>query len=112
MVVNGVHFKEYIYVKQRIIINFLKINNVMKIIRDEVQNEVSYRGGITDLIDGVIYLSYNITSDELDKICTLCIDEELNDFIDGLGSLNLKPTFSQMKKGLEIRNKYVDYYKK
>jgi hypothetical protein len=84
----------------------------MKITRKEVQNDVPCSGGITDLMDGAIYLLYNITSDELDKICTLSIDDELTDFIDGLGTLDEKPTFTQMRKGLEVRNKYVDYYKK
>jgi hypothetical protein len=29
-----------------------------------------------------------------------------------MGKMGDKPTYSQIKKGIKIRNKYIDYYKK
>jgi hypothetical protein len=83
-----------------------------KNLRKEVIEDLPQSGGITDLIDGTIYSFYNITSDELDIICNDSTDEELSDFIDGMGKMGDKPTYSQIRKGIEIRNKYIDYYKK
>jgi len=83
----------------------------MKILREEVENGVPSSGGLTDLFDGVIYTSYNITSDELNILCEKVTDEEMDLFVDGLGTTDSSPTFSQIRKGLEVRNKYVEYYK-
>ncbi len=84
----------------------------MKILRPEVSNDMPMSGGLTDLMDMAIYVLYNITSDELDIICELCTDEEMNQFVSGLGSLDTSPTFTEKRKGLEVRNKYVEYFHK
>jgi len=84
----------------------------MKILRPEVSKGTPMSGGLTDLMDMAIYSLYNITSDELDTICKLCTDEEMDQFVDGLGSLDTPPTFTEKRQGLMVRNKYVDYYKK
>lgn len=83
----------------------------MKILREEVKNGVPVSGGLTDLFDGAIYTLYNITSDELDVICENATDDELDLFVSSMGTIDTNPTFSEKRKGLEIRNKYVEYYK-
>ena len=83
-----------------------------KNLRKEVIEDIPRSGGITDAIDGTIYSFYNITSEELDIICNDSTDEELSYFLDGMGGYSSKPTYSEIKKGIEIRNKYIDYYKK
>jgi|APGre2960657373_1045057.scaffolds.fasta_scaffold135390_3 hypothetical protein len=83
----------------------------MKILREEVKNDVPSSGGLTDLFDGAIYTLYNITSDELDVICEKATDDELDLFVSSMGTMEVNATYSQMRKGLEVRNKYVEYYK-
>lgn len=83
----------------------------MKILREEVINDVPLSGGLTDLFDGAIYTLYNITSDELDVICEKATDDELDLFVSSMGTIDTSSTFSEKRKGLEIRNKYVEYYK-
>lgn len=83
----------------------------MKILREEVKNNMPVSGGLTDLFDSAIYSLYNITSDELDTICEHATDEEMDLFVLSMGTMESDATFSQMRKGLEIRNKYVEYYK-
>ena len=81
-----------------------------KILRPEVQNDVPASGGITDLMDGLFYTFYNITSDELDIICEKATDEELDDFVAATGGLDSGATISQIHKGIAVRNKYVKYF--
>ena len=83
----------------------------MKILREEVINDIPLSGGLTDLFDGAIYTLYNITSDELDVICENATDDELDLFVSSMGTIDSSSTFSEKRKGLEIRNKYVEYYK-
>lgn len=82
-----------------------------KILREEVLNDVPASGGITDLIDGLFYSFYNITSDELDDICINASDEEVDMLVTAMGSIENKPTISEIRRGIEVRNKYVDYFK-
>ena len=84
----------------------------MKILRPEVINDIPSKGGMLDLFDGAIYSLYNITSDELDTKCNLCTDEEMDVFVGGLGTLKNESTFTERRKGLEVRNKYVEYFKR
>lgn len=83
-----------------------------KILRPEVTNDVPVSGGLTDLLDGAIYTLYNITSEELDIICENATDEEISDFIGALGGLENPAKISEIRKGIEVRNKYVPYYHK
>jgi hypothetical protein len=83
----------------------------MKILREEVKKDMPASGGLTDLFDSLIYTLYNITSDELDVICELATDEEMDDFISGMGTVDVEATFIEKRKSLEVRNKYVEYYK-
>ena len=63
-----------------------------------------------DLIDGMIKEFYKINDDELDYICEYVTDEELKEFMDALGKLGQKPTITEIKKGLTVRNKYKQLY--
>lgn len=82
----------------------------MKNIREEI--EFKSEGGFFDLIDNHVKGSYNITDEEYDYIVTNITNEELSIFVDviGLGSDETKITFSLIRGGLEIRNKYLKQY--
>lgn len=82
----------------------------MKNIREEIQ--FKSEGGFFDLIDNHVKGSYNITDEEYDYITTNITNEELSIFVDviGLGSDETKINFSMIRKGLEIRNKYLKQY--
>lgn len=82
-----------------------------KILRKEVLNDIPVSGGITDLVDGLFYTFYNITSDELDEICINASDDELDMFLNGMGHIETRPTISETRWGIKVRNKYVDYFK-
>ena len=77
----------------------------MKKLRKEVNNSVPSSGGLLDLFDSLIYTMYNITSDELNVICECASDEEMDQFV-----LTESSTFYDIKKALNVRNKYVPYY--
>jgi hypothetical protein len=79
----------------------------MKKLRPEVENDIKYSGGIFGLMNNIIYTGFNITSDELDYICENATDDELDIFVNGLGEYEKPPTFSEIKKSLEIRNKFL-----
>lgn len=83
----------------------------MKILRKEVEDCLKDCGGMTDIIDDVIKASFNITDKEYDIICNTSTEEDMEMFIDALDGMETPSTFSQKKKGLIVRNKYVDYFK-
>jgi hypothetical protein len=80
----------------------------MKNTRPEI--EFKGRGGITDVFDDFIKGAFNITDEEYDFICENASDKELDEFLGGLGSFETLATFSEKKKSLEIRNKYLSLY--
>ena len=82
----------------------------MKILRPEVKIKVS--GGLTDVFDDAIKGLFNITDDEYDFICENATDEELDTFLSGIGGLNNEPNFTEKRKSLEMRNKYLDKFNK
>lgn len=82
----------------------------MKILRDEVINDTPTSGNMFDMFDSAIYTLFNITSDELDTICKLATDEEMDTFVSGMGTIDENATFTERRKALEIRNKYISYY--
>ena len=84
----------------------------MKITRPEVQESIVNSGGLTDLMDNMIKLFYNITDDELDKICDLASPEEIEEFMQATGKEDKPATFSEIRKGFIVRNKYVEYFQK
>ena len=62
-------------------------------------------GGLHDIFDDVIKSAYNITDDEYDFICINASDEDLDTW-----TLGQNPTFTERRKSLEIRNKYLKLY--
>lgn len=84
----------------------------MKKLRDEI--EFKSEGGLFDLIDNHVKGAYNITDTEYDYITTTATDEELSSFVDAiaLSGDNGSTPFSLIRKGFEIRNKYLtEFYK-
>ena len=62
------------------------------------------------MFDDVIKQSYNITDEEYDFISLESTDEDLEIFLEGLGSLESQSTFGEKRKALEVRNKYLKLY--
>ena len=81
----------------------------MKNIREEV--ELKGSGGLGDLVDDMIKQSYNITDEEYDYIAGESSNEDLDIFLNGLGGLDTPATFSEKRKGLEVRNKYLKMFR-
>jgi len=82
----------------------------MKILRPEIKIKSS--GGLSDVFDNAIKVLFNITDDEYDFICENASDEELDVFLSGLGGLDSEPTFTEKRKALEMRNKYLGIFNK
>jgi hypothetical protein len=81
----------------------------MKVLRPEV-NACLKSGkpgmhGITDLLDDMMISGFNITDDEYDFICENAEESELNAIV-----LPEDASFSQRRKALEIRNKYLELF--
>jgi hypothetical protein len=53
---------------------------------------------------------FNITDNEYDFICENASDEELDVFLSGFGGLDDEPTFTEKRKALEMRNKYLEKF--
>lgn len=81
----------------------------MKVLRPEVEACLKSgrpgMHGITDLLDDMIVSQFNITDDEFDFICEHATDEELEVF-----TLMEGAPFSERRKALEIRHKYVNLF--
>jgi hypothetical protein len=84
----------------------------MKLLRDEVK--LKNKGSFYDIFDDHIKSAYNITDDEYDFIAEHANDDELSLFLDGcgLGSQEDLVTFSTIKCGLLVRNKYLEKFNK
>jgi hypothetical protein len=82
----------------------------MKVLRPEASECIRGESLIDALLDDAVIQAYNITDDEYNKICREASTEELDDFLDPVFSSS-GVTFSSRKKGLKIRNKYIDYYR-
>lgn len=61
------------------------------------------RGGMFDLFDNMIKLSYRITDDEYDSFIEVATDEEMDLFVTD------KPTFAQKREMIRLLNKHIDY---
>jgi hypothetical protein len=82
----------------------------MKILRPEVSACIRGESFIDVLLDDAVIQAYNITDEEYNKICRESSPEELDDFLDPVFE-SLGVTFSSRRRGLKIRNKYIDYYR-
>jgi hypothetical protein len=79
----------------------------------KVREEVKPNGGhsLYDLFDDMIKQMFNITDEEYDFIAEHATDEDLSTFLEALGTLDTESTFTQRRKSLEVRNKYLEMYK-
>jgi len=81
----------------------------MKVLRPEVtaclKSTLPGKHGITDLMDDMMIAGFNITDDEFDFICENAEESELNAIV-----LPEEASFSERRKALEIRNKYLDLF--
>lgn len=84
----------------------------MKKLRKEVDECLNgVNGDFIGMMDILYCTAFNITIDEIEKISELLSDDELNILVSGLDTLNKKSTFTEKRNALELRNKYVEYYK-
>ena len=84
----------------------------MKKLRKEVDDCLEGKGGdFIGLMDILHCTAYNVTIDEIEELCEHATDEEINVLSVGLGGLGTNSTFTEKRRALEIRNKYVNYYK-
>ena len=84
----------------------------MKKLRKEVDDCLAGRGGdFVGLMDILYCTAFNVTIDEMEQLCEQATDAEMNIINDGLGSLDDGSTFTEKRRALEVRNKYVNYYK-
>ena len=84
----------------------------MKKLRKEVDDCISgVNGDFVGMMDILYCTAFNITIDEIEHICVHATDSELDMIVSGLGSLETKATFTEKRHALEIRNKFVNYYK-
>jgi hypothetical protein len=63
-----------------------------------------------DIFDDLIKTFYNITDDEYDYIADNASDDELHIFLSALGGLEKPSTFTERRKGLIMRNHYIEKY--
>ena len=84
----------------------------MKKLRKEVDDCLAGKGGVfVSLMDILHCTAYNVTIDEIETMCEQASDEEINIVAAGLGGLDTPSTFTEKRRALEVRNKYVNYYK-
>jgi len=74
----------------------------MKKLRDEVK--LKSAGGLADLLDNAIKAGTNITDAEFDFIAETASEDDLDSL---LVIFDQKPTFSELRKALQVRNRYL-----
>jgi hypothetical protein len=89
----------------------------MKILRPQVLKCVKYnvpgKLGALDLIDDLFVMSFNITDDEFNFICANANSAEIEMLVDAVsGAENSLQLFTNIRKALEVRNKYLEMYNK
>ena len=80
--------------------SFLDIE--MKKLRSGVKLKSS--GGLLDLFDNAFKASFNITDAEYDFISETASEDDLDSL---LAVFDQKPTFSELRKALQVRNRYL-----
>jgi hypothetical protein len=77
-------------------------HNSMKITKNiNIHNGKKKGINILDLFDDHIKSSFNLSDDEYNHLCDVMTDEEVEIM------MNDKPTFSERRKMISIRNKYI-----
>ncbi len=93
-----------------------QIFKTMKILRPEVlkcvKTNVNGDHGAYDFLDDLFLVSFNITDEEFNFICTNASAEESSFFVNFLsGAENSVQLFTQIRKALVVRNKFLEVYK-
>jgi hypothetical protein len=88
----------------------------MKILRPEVlkciKHNVPGKHGAFELVDDLFLMSFNVTDEEFNFICANASAEESNIFVNFVsGAENSLQLFTQIRKALVVRNKYLDVFK-
>ncbi len=88
----------------------------MKILRPEVlkciKHNVPGKHVATDLIDDLFLTSFNVTDEEFNFICANASAEENDIMVDAVsGAENSVQLFTQIRKALVVRNKYLEVFK-
>lgn len=80
----------------------------MKKLRPEVISSIEDCSlDLYGMMDQFLLHTFNITEDELQFIHDNATNQELETFVNGLGKWEQKPTFSEIRNLLEVRNKYL-----
>ena len=89
----------------------------MKILRPEVlkcvKTNLNGEHGAYDFLDDLFVVSFNVTDEEFNFICANASEEESSIFVNFVsGAENSLQLFTNIRKALEVRNKYLEIYKK
>lgn len=89
----------------------------MKILRPEVlkcvKTNINGTHGAYDFLDDLFVVSFNVTDEEFNFICANASAEESNIFVNFVsGAENSLQLFTNIRKALEVRNKYLEIYNK
>ena len=79
----------------------------MKILRPEVESCLVQTGGLQDMFDNVIKVLFNITDEEYDFIAENSTDDELNIFLNALGTPEKGSSFTERRLALDLRNRML-----
>lgn len=77
----------------------------MKQLRQEVIDQIPDRGGLFEVADMMFLQALNITTEEMDFMAENASEEEIETFV------KFEGTFTEKRKSLEVRNKYIKLYK-
>ena len=89
----------------------------MKILRPEVLKCIKYniagKHGALELVDDLFLMSFNVTDEEFNFICANASAEENKILVDAVsGAENSLVLFTNIRKALEVRNKYLEMFNK
>jgi hypothetical protein len=88
----------------------------MKILRPEVLKCVKYnvpgKHGALELVDDLFLMSFNVTDEEFNFICTNANSDEIEMLVDAVsGTEDNLQLFTKIRKALVVRNKYLEVFK-
>jgi hypothetical protein len=88
----------------------------MKILRPEVlkcvKTNVNGEHGAYDFLDDLFVVSFNVTDEEFNFICANANSAEIEMLVDAVsGAENSLQLFTNIRKALELRNKYLEVFK-
>jgi hypothetical protein len=88
----------------------------MKILRPEVlkciKHNVPGKHVVFDLVNDLFLMSFNLTDEEFNIICANASGEKNDILVDAVsGAENSLQLFTQIRKALVVRNKYLEVFK-